>query len=131
MVQVVSNTQLKITLSPQALENIISKGHHCEKGECTFADVEELIAELQEQQHNLHERILKVDTMIESLEVINSAGNRDTDEVRATVKAIFNVFSQSGAPKKKVKVPPMGYSGDVGSGSSDAYKSLNPKPWKP
>jgi polyhydroxyalkanoate synthesis regulator phasin len=113
------------------LDSIISKGHYCEEGECTVADVEDLIAELQSQQHNLHERVLKVDKMIESLENLNAAGKRDTDEVRATVKAIFNVFNQGAKPKNKVKVPPTGYSGDVGKGSSDAYKSLNPKPWKP
>lgn len=126
-------TYLKAVLTPKELDAIIARGHLCEKGECSIDDVDGLIAELQEQQHNLHERINEMNNMIKSLEVLNSAKDRDHDEVRETVRAIFRLFSM-GAKASGNDYPslglPTGYSGEVGSGPTDAYKALNPKPWK-
>jgi len=120
-------------LTPEELEKIILRGHSCEKGECSIDDVDGLLAELQEQQHNLNARIKDMNSMIKSLEHLNTAGDRDHDEVRDTVKAIFRLFSMGGAASGNdypSLTKPTGYSGEVGSGPTDAYKSLNPKPWK-
>eukprot|EP00558_Chaetoceros_sp_UNC1202_P010391 CAMPEP_0197247712 /NCGR_PEP_ID=MMETSP1429-20130617/31388_1 /TAXON_ID=49237 /ORGANISM="Chaetoceros sp., Strain UNC1202" /LENGTH=155 /DNA_ID=CAMNT_0042708689 /DNA_START=46 /DNA_END=513 /DNA_ORIENTATION=+ len=129
-----THAPLKGVLTTAELEKIINRGNECEKGECSISDVDELVAELQEQQHNLHERILNVDKMIASLEVLNGADGRDTDEVRETVRAIFRLFSMGAKVSDRQlrsHVNPIGYPGEVGSGPTDAYKALNPKPWKP
>jgi hypothetical protein len=71
--------------------------------------------------------------IVKSLEVLNSAKDRDHDEVRDTVRAIFRLFTM-GAKASGNDYPslglPTGYSGEVGSGPTDAYKALNPKAWK-
>ena len=125
---------MNAVLTPQELEAVIARGHACEKGECSIDDVDGLIAELQEQQHNLNERIKESDNMIKSLEILNGADDRDHDEVRDTVRAIFRLFSMgdkaSGNDYPSLGMP-TGYSGEVGNGPTDAYKALNPKPWKP
>lgn len=126
-------TQLNAVLTPQEIEAVIKRGKSCEDGECSVDDVDGLIAELQEQQHNLNERINKMNNIIETMEVLNASDERETDEVRDTVKAIFRLFSMgavaSGNDYKSTGIA-TGYSGEVGDGPSDAYKSLNPKPWK-
>ena len=92
-----------------------------------------LIGELMEHQHNLSERLTEINNMITSLEVLNDSDNRKVDQVRETVRAIFRVFQMS-AKSSGNDYPalskPTGYSGEVGSGPTDAYKALNPKPWK-
>lgn len=96
-------------------------------------DVDGLIAELQEQQHNLNERINEMDNMIKSMEILNGADDRDHDEVRETVRSIFRLFSmgaEASGNDYKSSGMATGYSGEVGSGPTDAYKALNPKPWK-
>jgi hypothetical protein len=110
------------------------KGRECEQGECSVSDVDMLIGELLEHQHILSERVTEVDNMVKSLEVLNDAGSsRQVDEVRETVRAIFRVFQMSakGSGNDYPSLSkPTGYSGEVGSGPTDAYKALNPKPWK-
>ena len=86
-----------------------------------------------EQQHILSQRVKEVDNMIKSLEVLNGSDERETDEVRETVRAIFRVFQMSARGSGNdypALTKPTGYSGDVGDGPTDAYKALNPKPWK-
>lgn len=120
-------------MTANELEAIINRGQICEEGECSISDVDDLVAELQEQQHNLHERINEMNDMIASLEILNIADDRDHDEVRETLRAIFRVFSMgakaSGNDYKSTGMA-TGYSGEVGSGPTDSYKALNPKPWK-
>ena len=113
----------------EELEEIIMKGRECEQGECSISDVDHLIGELMEQQHLLSERVKEVENMVKSLEILNDAHDREVDEVRETVRAIFRVFQMSA--KTHVDYNPAGFSGDVGSGPTDAYKALNPKPWNP
>jgi hypothetical protein len=62
--------------------------------------------------------------MIGSLQHINEKEERKTDEVKAFVRDMLRVFA-SGKPI----VFPAGFAGDVGSGPTDAYKALKPKPW--
>lgn len=126
-------TQLNAVLTPQEIEAVIKRGHACEHGECSVDDVDGLIAELQEQQHNLNERINEMDNMIKSMEILNGADDRDHDEVRETVRSIFRLFSmgaEASGNDYKSSGMATGYSGEVGSGPTDAYKALNPKPWK-
>lgn len=120
-------------MTAEELEAIITKGRECEAGECTVSDVDILIGELMEQQHILSQRVKEVDNMIKSLEVLNGSDERETDEVRETVRAIFRVFQMSARGSGNdypALTKPTGYSGDVGDGPTDAYKALNPKPWK-
>lgn len=127
------STELSAVLTSKEIDAIIARGHNCEKGECSVDDVDGLISELQEQQRNLRDRIDEMNKIIKSLEVLNSAKDRDHDEVRETVRAIFRLFSM-GAKASGNDYPslglPTGYSGEVGSGPTDAYKALNPKAWK-
>jgi hypothetical protein len=120
-------------LTMEEIDAILGKGTHCEEGECTIAEVDDLIEELQDQQHQLSERIKNVDKMVKSLEIMNLAEDREVDEVRETVRAIFRVFAMSDKASGNdlhQLTKPTGYSGEVGSGPTDAYKALNPKPWK-
>ena len=119
---------LNAVLTAAELEAVISKGRLCENGECSLEDTDDLISELKDQQHNLHERINEMNNMIKSLEILNNKDDRDTDEVRETVRAVFRLFDMGA--KSSSKTQPMGYAGEVGSGPTDAYKALNPKPWK-
>jgi len=72
--------------------------------------------------------------MIKAIETMTHSKDRDVDEVRDTVRSIFRIFSMS-AKASGNDYPalshPSGYSGEVGSGPTDAYKALDPKPWKP
>ena len=117
----------------EEIEAIIQKGHECEESECSLSDVNDLIDTLQEQQHILYERLQDVNKMVESLSILNEAGDRQEDEVRETVRAIFRIFAMS-AKASGNDYPALskatGYSGEVGDGPTDAYKALNPKPWK-
>ena len=120
-------------LTMEEIDAILQKGNNCEEGECTVAEVDDLIQELQDQQHQLYERIKNVDKMVKSLEVMNMAEDREVDEVRETVRAVFRLFAMSDKASGNDLHPlskPTGYSGEVGSGPTDAYKALNPKPWK-
>jgi len=110
------------------------RGHECEKSECSLEDVNSLIAELQDRQQKLYERVQSIDKMIKSLEIMNHSSDRNVDEVRDTLRALFRVFAMS--PKASGNdypslSRPTGYSGEVGKGPTDAYKALNPKPYKP
>jgi len=124
---------LNAVLTAQEIEAILTRGHECEQSECAVEDVNSLIAELQEQQHILYERIQEVDKMIKALHVMNHSEERKVDEVRDTLRAIFRLFAM-GNKASGNDYPAMsratGYSGDVGDGPTDAYKALNPKPWK-
>ena len=115
------------------MDTIISKGHHCEKGECGIDDVDDLISQLQEQQHLLYDRIKEMNTMVTALENLNEDDSRNVDEVRETVRAIFRLFAMSDKASGNdypALTKPTGFSGEVGDGPTDAYKALNPKPWK-
>ena len=120
-------------LTMEEIDSILEKGHHCEEGECSIAEVDDLIQELKEQQHMLYQRVKNVDKMVKALNIMNQAEDREVDEVRETVRAVFRLFAMSDKASGNNLRPlskPTGYSGEVGSGPTDAYKSLNPKPWK-
>ena len=119
-------------MSLQDIESIMASAQDCSEGECSVDQVGDLIQVLQTQQKELNERIQKIDTMVKRLENMNGK-EKDRDEVRETIRAIMHVFSKSDGHKASMsaRIKPTGYSGDVGKGPTDAYKALNPKPYKP
>uniref|UniRef100_A0A7S2S3Y4 Uncharacterized protein n=1 Tax=Eucampia antarctica TaxID=49252 RepID=A0A7S2S3Y4_9STRA len=128
------STALNGLMTRDEMDVIINKGHHCEEGECSIDDVSDLISQLQDQQHLLSDRIKEMDTMIKSLDNSNENDSRNVDEVRETVRSIFRLFAisdQASGNDYPSLSRPTGFSGEVGDGPTDAYKSLNPKPWKP
>jgi hypothetical protein len=131
-VQAPSITSLSL-ISSEETEKIVAHASECAEGECSVDEVGDLINVLKSQQKELSMRVDEVDKMIKSLKVVNSQDGRQVDEVRETVRALFRVF-QLGAKASGNDYPslskPMGYSGEVGKGSSTAYDALPPKKWK-
>lgn len=119
-------------MSTEELETLISTAVDCSEGECSVDQVGDLVVLLQGQQKELNERIKEIGAMIKSLETTNQK-DKGRDEVRETVRAIMRVFAKSDGHKASVsaRINPTGYSGEVGSGPTDAYKALKPKPYKP
>ena len=93
-----------------------------------------MIGSLHVQQKELFDRLEKVKAVIASLEHVNEKDDRNVDQVRETVRAIYRVF-QLGDKASGNDYPalsrPTGYSGDVGKGAKTAYDVLPPKKWKP
>ena len=118
-------------MSTEELDKLINTAVDCSEGECSVDEVGDLVQILQGQQKELNGRIQEIGNMVKSLEAMNKKG-AGRDEVRETVRAIMRVFAKSDGHKASVsaRVNPTGYSGEVGSGPTDAYKALKPKPYK-
>lgn len=121
-------------MSQDETEKLVAHALDCSEGECSLEEVDQLIFMLQEQQHQLTERLDQVRSMVSSLEVLNADSKRENvDEIRETVRAIFRVF-QLGDVASGNDYPslskPTGYSGEVGKGSQTAWDVLAPKKWK-
>lgn len=131
-----SNEQTATRMNLMASEEVdalIGKATDCSEGECSLDEVSDLISVLKEQQSGLYKRVNEVKTMIKSLEAGNTADDREVDEIRETVRALFRVFqlgSKASGNDYPLLTKPTGWSGEVGSGPTDAYKSLDPKPYK-
>eukprot|EP00565_Helicotheca_tamesis_P007350 CAMPEP_0185723154 /NCGR_PEP_ID=MMETSP1171-20130828/86_1 /TAXON_ID=374046 /ORGANISM="Helicotheca tamensis, Strain CCMP826" /LENGTH=121 /DNA_ID=CAMNT_0028390819 /DNA_START=164 /DNA_END=529 /DNA_ORIENTATION=+ len=121
-------------MTPEEEESIMTTATNCAEGECSLDEVEALISELKEQQSTLSKRVVEMDTLIRDLKKYNEKDDREVDEVRETVRAIFRVF-QLGDKASGNDYPslskPTGWSGEVGDGPSTAYDALPPKPYKP
>jgi hypothetical protein len=119
-------------MSTAELEKLIGTAVDCSEGECSVDEVGDLVQILQGQQKELNDRIGEIGRMIKSLEMMNEKST-GRDEVKETVRAIMRVFARSDGHKASVsaRISPTGYSGEVGSGPTDAYKALKPKPYKP
>ena len=119
-------------MSSAELENLMNSAVDCSEGECSVDQVGDLLELLQVQQKELNGRIQEIGSMIKKLEQTNQHESK-RDEVRETVRAIMRVFAKSDGHKASVSanINPTGYSGEVGDGPTDAYKALNPKPYKP
>eukprot|EP00522_Entomoneis_paludosa_P005998 CAMPEP_0172439344 /NCGR_PEP_ID=MMETSP1065-20121228/362_1 /TAXON_ID=265537 /ORGANISM="Amphiprora paludosa, Strain CCMP125" /LENGTH=156 /DNA_ID=CAMNT_0013188015 /DNA_START=46 /DNA_END=516 /DNA_ORIENTATION=- len=126
-------TQLSLMTRDES-EALISKATECVDSECAVDDVDELIDVLKGQQKELFDRVEQMKKLVHSLEVINDREDREVDQVRETVRAIYRVF-QMGDKASGNDYPslskPTGYSGDVGKGSQTAWDVLPPKKWKP
>jgi len=96
----------------------------CADSECSVDDVDSLIIDLKEQQKEMSVRLEEIMNMVAHLQKLNMQEKRKKEDVRAYVRDLLRVFdtSQGGFAT--------GYSGDIGDGPTDAYKALNPKPWK-
>ena len=79
-------------MSPEENEVVLQKANDCFEGECSLEDVDDLVGVLKDQQKELKARVDQVKAMIQSLETVNSQGDRKVDQVRETVRAIFRVF---------------------------------------
>jgi hypothetical protein len=120
-------------MSTAEVDSLMKHSKDCADGECSLDEVADLIMVLKEQQAELTSRVSEIRGMIKAIEVVNESANRDEDAVRSTVRAIFRIFQMSDKASGNnypYLSKAMGYSGDVGSGPTDAYKSLKPKPWK-
>lgn len=120
-------------MTPEETTKLITHATDCADGECSVDEVGDLITVLKSQQKELASRVDEIDKMIGSLASVNEKDERETDEVRETVRAIFRVF-QLGAKASGNDYPaltkPTGYSGEVGKGATTAYDALPPKKWK-
>jgi predicted nucleic acid-binding Zn-ribbon protein len=103
----------------------MQSAHDCAEGECSIDDVSELIYELKEQKKEMTNRLEEIMNMVSHLQNLNTDKKRKTEDVRAYVKDLLRVFDTT---KGRIA---SGFSGDIGDGPTDAYKALNPKPWKP
>ncbi len=99
--------------------------HDCAEGECSVDDVSELIFELKAQQKEMSNRLGDIMNMVAHLQNLNTAEKRKKEDVRSYVKDLLRVFDTSAGGFSP------GFSGDIGDGPTDAYKALDPKPWKP
>ncbi|EEC50927.1 predicted protein [Phaeodactylum tricornutum CCAP 1055/1] len=130
-----SRTMTSLSLmSADETDKIVTQASDCAEGECSIDEVDDLIQILHAQQKELSNRLDEVRVMIKSLEVVNKDDDRKVDQVRETVRAIFRVFQASDKASGNdypSLTKPMGYSGDVGKGSTTAYDALPPKKWKP
>merc|ERR1719245_2357336 len=109
---------LQVGLSAEELNSILSEGSECVEGECSLDEVSDLILKLESQQSQIKERLSTIDKMIKSLVILNDADDRQVDEVRETVRAIFRIFAlgdkMSGNDYPKMQSKPTGWTGDVG-----------------
>eukprot|EP00985_Skeletonema_marinoi_P002284 scaffold939_cov107-Skeletonema_marinoi.AAC.2 len=100
-------TAQNLIMTEEEITTILGKAHGCVDSECAVDDVDDLIAELKDQQKHA-----------------NTKEARKTDDVRAIVKDMLRVFTTSDGKFA------MGFSGDIGDGPTTAYDALPPKPWK-
>mmetsp|Transcript_10108 Transcript_10108/g.14301 ORF Transcript_10108/g.14301 Transcript_10108/m.14301 type:complete len:153 (+) Transcript_10108:73-531(+) len=118
-----TTTARHVIMTEDETDAILNQAHDCEQGECDVESVDALISELKESEKMLNTRLVKIMNMIAHLQHINEKEERKTNEVRQFVKDMLRVFSHDSQY-------PGGFSGDIGDGPTDAYKALDPKPWK-
>lgn len=121
-------------MSNDESENLMKQATDCYEGECSIDEVSEFIGVLQSQQRELSSRLDDVRKMIKSLEAVNGKDDRETNEVRDTVRAIYRIFQlgdKASGNDYPALTKPTGYTGVVGKGPKTAYDALPPKKWKP
>jgi hypothetical protein len=120
-------------MTPDENEIVMSKATGCVEGNCSLDEVDDLVEVLKAQQKELFDRVEQIKKMVKSLETVNTQDDREVDEIRETVRAIFRVF-QLGDKASGNDYPalsrPTGWSGEVGRGPTTAYDALPPKPYK-
>lgn len=117
-------------MTPEEAEIVLKKAGDCADGECTVDEVSDLIAVLKGQQKEIYERLVDVKKTIYDLEHVNVKADRQTDEVKETVRALFRIFSlgdKSSGNNYPSLSKPTGWSGEVGDGPQTAYDALPPK----
>jgi len=119
-----TSTTRNLIMSEEEITAILDKAHDCVESECAVADVNDLIAELNDQQKVLTQRLETIMNVVAHLQHANESEARKTDDVRAIVKDMLRVFTTQNGKFA------MGFSGDIGDGPTTAYDALPPKPWK-
>lgn len=126
-------TQLSL-LAQEDVEALFAKGEECMDAECDVDSVSNLLEHLKYQEKELNDRVAEIKKIVTSLENVNQKDEREVDEIRETVRAIYRVF-QLGDKASGNDYPalsrPTGYSGEVGKGPTTAYDALPPKKWNP
>ena len=126
-------TQLNL-LAQKDVDALFEKGKECMDAECDVSSVTNLLEHLKYQEKELTDRVAEISKIVDVLEGSNLKSDREVDEIRETVRAIYRVF-QLGDKASGNDYPalskPTGYSGEVGSGPTTAYDALPPKKWKP
>mmetsp|Transcript_32784 Transcript_32784/g.47867 ORF Transcript_32784/g.47867 Transcript_32784/m.47867 type:complete len:151 (+) Transcript_32784:81-533(+) len=79
-------------MTPEEEVAIMTSATDCAEGECSLDEVDALISELKEQQATLSKRVGEMEGLIKNLKSLNTKDDREVDEVRETVRAIFRVF---------------------------------------
>ena len=72
---------------------ILDKAHGCVESECAVADVDDLIAELKDQQKVLNTRLETIMNVVSHLQHANEQKERKKEDVRAIVKDMLRVFT--------------------------------------
>ena len=80
-------------MSEEEITAILDKAHGCVESECAVADVNDLIAELNDQQKVLTQRLETIMNVVAHLQHANESEARKTDDVRAIVKDMLRVFT--------------------------------------
>merc|ERR1711935_762058 len=111
-------------MAKEDVDQLLKQSNDCAGSECTVDEVADLIDLLKTQQTGLYDRVQTIKQMIKTLESMNDAEDREVDEVRETVRALFRVFQMgdkaSGNDFPKLSKP-TGWSGEVGKGPQSAY----------
>ena len=88
-----SVTARNLIMTEEEITTILDKAHGCVESECAVDDVDDLIAELKDQQKVLSERLENIMNAVSHLQHANSKEQRKTDDVRAIVKDMLRVFT--------------------------------------
>ena len=88
-----SVTARNLIMTEEEITAILDKAHGCVESECAVDDVDDLIAELKDQQKVLSERLETIMNVVSHLQHANTKENRKTDDVRAIVKDMLRVFT--------------------------------------
>jgi hypothetical protein len=81
-------------MTEEEISAILSKANGCVESECAVGDVDELIAELKDQQKVLSARLENIMNAVAHLQAANAAGEkRKTDDIRSIVKDMLRVFT--------------------------------------
>jgi hypothetical protein len=83
-------------MTEDEISAILSKANGCVESECAVSDVDDLIAELRDQQKVLTARLENIMNVVAHLQSANAAGEkRKTDDVRSLVRDMLRVFTTS------------------------------------
>lgn len=88
-----SVTARNLIMTEDEITAILDKAHGCVESECAVDDVDDLIAELKDQQKVLSERLENIMNVVSHLQHVNAQEKRKTDDVRAIVKDMLRVFT--------------------------------------
>ena len=86
-------TARQLIMTEEEITAVLDKAHNCVENECAVTDVDDLIAELKDQQKVLNARLETIMNVVAHLQHANEQEKRQTDDVRAIVKDMLRVFT--------------------------------------